>query len=208
MVHSKRSVAGGILVGLTVLVCASCGGGSSAPQSDLDAYATGSLKATMAANEAVAMAACKAYCAAQDNYRRTDYNKDGVLEYAQSLRGTDSLSETQPGRGDIALIDRSFAAADAASEAPTPKAGYYFKVLKAQGDHAPGGARSYVLNGHMTGGYALIAYPAEYDRTGKNSFLIDNTGAIYRKDYGAQTQAIAGRMTAFDPEGKDRVQGE
>src|ERR1700710_1510378 len=101
------------------------------------------LRSRMAANETAAVAACKAFATAEDIYRRTDYNKDGVLEYAQRLKGKDSLYETAPDAGDLALIDRSFANAEAGPGA-TPKAGYYFKVLKAQGAHVNGGARSYL----------------------------------------------------------------
>ena len=158
------------------------------------------LRSRMAANETAAVAACKAFCTAQDIYRRTDYNKDGVLEYAQALKGKDSLYENAPGQGDLALIDRSFANAEANTENAMPKAGYYFKVLKGQGPHAQGGARNYMANGHMTQGYAFVAYPAQYDGTGRNTFLVSHAGTIYQKDLGAQTQAIVEKMTEYDPD--------
>ena len=78
----------------------------------------------MAANETAAVAACKAFCTAEDIYRRTDYNKDGVLEYAQKLSGANSLYENTAGAGDIALVDRSFANAEGAPlSTAVPKAG-------------------------------------------------------------------------------------
>ncbi len=158
------------------------------------------LRSRMAANETAALAACKAYCTAQDIYRRTDYNKDGILEYAQALRGKESLYETTEGQGDVALIDRSFANAEGGPGNATPKAGYYFKVLKAQGASAAGGKRSYVTRDHMTLGYALVAYPAQYDGTARNTFLVSNAGTIYQKDMGPETHAIVEKMTEFDPD--------
>src|SRR4051812_35976348 len=70
------------------------------------------LRSRMAANETAAAAACKAYAEAQEIFRRTDYDKDGVLEYAQAMGGNNSLLERVAGSGDLALIDRSFAAAE------------------------------------------------------------------------------------------------
>src|ERR1035437_1735661 len=83
------------------------------------------LRSRMAANEVAAVAACKAFCTAEDIYRRTDYNKDGVLEYAQALSGANSLYTTVVA-GDISLIDASFANAEGAAQVATPKAGYVF----------------------------------------------------------------------------------
>src|SRR5882672_10756751 len=88
------------------------------------------LRSRMAANESAAVAACKAFATAENIYRRTDYNKDGVLEYAQHLIGDNSLFETTAGAGDVALIDRSFASAEGNPLAVNPKAGYVFGVLQ------------------------------------------------------------------------------
>src|ERR1700759_4873393 len=82
------------------------------------------LRSRMAANETAAIAACKSFATAEDIYRRTDYNKDGVLEYSQALSGANSLFETAAGAADISLIDASFAAAEGIPGAVTPKAGY------------------------------------------------------------------------------------
>ncbi|MCY3024673.1 MAG: von Willebrand factor type A domain-containing protein, partial [Planctomycetota bacterium] len=163
---------------------------------------SGLLRSRMAANNTAAAASCKAFAEAEEIYHRTDYNADGVLEYAQSLKGKNSLLEKTPGAGDMALVDRSFAAAEGPPSArPTPKAGYCFKVLTGQGPHAPGGARSYLDSaGHMTLGYALVAYPAKYDGTGRDCYIINNNGTTYQADLGPKTHAIVERMTAFDPD--------
>jgi subtilase family serine protease len=80
----------------------------------------------------------------------------------------------------------------------------YFR--KGQGPGAPGGKKSYVGDGkHMTIGYALVAYPAAYDNTGRNTFLINNTGTVYQCDLGPETHAIVKQMTEYDPKAADRV---
>src|SRR5476651_1307216 len=104
------------------------------------------LRSRMAANETSAIACCKSFCTAEDIYRRTDYNHDAVLEYAQALSGANSLFENTAGAGDIALIDRSFAKAEGLPLAATvtPKAGYVFQVMTSQAAGAPGGAHTYI----------------------------------------------------------------
>ncbi len=157
------------------------------------------LRSRMAANEAAAVAGCKMYAEAQDIYRRTDWDKDGVLEYAQSVTGDFSLFEKTAGAGDVALVDAAFAGASSGPGA-VPKAGYLFKVITAQGPKAPGGKKSYVADGNMTLGYALVAYPAKWDGTGRNTFLINNTGTVYQKDMGPETKQLVEALTEYNPD--------
>jgi hypothetical protein len=84
--------------------------------------------------------------------------------------------------------------------APLPFHGYLFRILTAQGPNAEGGARSYIVNGEMTGGFAFLAYPAEYRKTGVMSFLINRDGDLFQRDLGAQTTQIAESLRAFDPD--------
>jgi hypothetical protein len=147
-----------------------------------------------------AAASCKAYAEAQEIYRRTDYDGDGVLEYAQTLRGTNSLLERVSGAGDLALIDKTFANAEGPPGCVPPKYGYVFKVLTAQGPAATGGARNYISNGNMTLGYALVACPGVYDVTGRDTFMISNNGTIFQKDLGPDTPKIVWAMTEFNPD--------
>ena len=142
------------------------------------------LRSRMAANETAAVAACKAFATAEDIYRRTDYNKDGVLEYSQAISGANSLYENTAGAGDISLVDRSFALAEGAPLVATPKSGYVFNVLTAQGASASGGSRTFVAGGRMTLGYGLGATSNQYDGVGRNTFVISNAGTIYQKDQG------------------------
>jgi len=83
---------------------------------------------------------------------------------------------------------------------PTPFHGYFFRILKAQGSHAPGGAREYVKDGKMTGGFAIVAYPAEYRASGVMTFIVGPDGKVYQKDLGDGPSDVAKAMTAFDPD--------
>jgi hypothetical protein len=81
-----------------------------------------------------------------------------------------------------------------------PLWGYHFRVLKAQGAAAKGGARSYIANGEMSGGFALIAYPAEYGRGGIMTFIVNQDGVVYQKDLGEDTLKVAAGLQAYDPD--------
>jgi hypothetical protein len=83
---------------------------------------------------------------------------------------------------------------------PIPYQGYYFRVLKSQGPNASGGAMSYIQSGHMTAGFALIAWPATYDSSGIMTFLLDQDGVVFQKDLGANTSRVAAAVTRFDPD--------
>ena len=81
-----------------------------------------------------------------------------------------------------------------------PYQGYYFRILKGQGENAPGGAKDYLVKGKMTGGFALLAWPATYGISGIMTFLIDQDGVVFQKDLGEHTAASAGTITRFDPD--------
>jgi len=83
---------------------------------------------------------------------------------------------------------------------PEPFHGYYFKILKAQGEHAKGGAFDYVADGKMVLGFALVAYPAKYGASGIMTFIVNQEGVIYEKDLGEDTAAAAAAITTFDPD--------
>jgi hypothetical protein len=151
-----------------------------------------------------------AYVEAQREYYRQDHNGDGVLEYAQKLRSSPGTQdglwwEGQPGRraGPIAGLVES-----ALEEGYVPAKegqlvvyrGYYYKPLKAQGAHASGGARDYVVGGKMTGGFGLVAFPVRYGISGVMTFLVNQDGVIYQKDLGPKTVEVGRRMASFDPD--------
>jgi hypothetical protein len=81
-----------------------------------------------------------------------------------------------------------------------PFSGYMFRILTSQGKHAPGGAKNYVVDGMMTGGFAFVAYPAEYRSSGVMTFIVGQSGTIFEKDLGPNTTKLAETMTAYDPD--------
>jgi hypothetical protein len=83
---------------------------------------------------------------------------------------------------------------------PRPLHGYYFKILTGQGRAASGGARSYMVKGEMSGGFALVAWPAQYDATGVMTFIVNQDGIVRERDLGPQTDAIARKMTVYNPD--------
>ena len=86
------------------------------------------------------------------------------------------------------------------TEKPLPYHGYIYRLLTAQGPAAPGGARSYLKDGQLTSGFAVIAYPVEYESSGVATFIVNQDGVVYQKDLGAKTSAIATKITTFDPD--------
>jgi hypothetical protein len=158
-------------------------------------------------DELSAIDACHGYVEAQLEYALKDHNDDGYLEFAQRIFSTpgkkDGLYWNNDTGDDLSPLGPFFAdAAEAVArgEKPEPFSGYYFRILKAQGEHAKGGARDYVVDGHMIGGFALVAWPAEYGKSGARTFLVNQVGVVYEKDLGSDSEAVAKAMTAFDPD--------
>jgi len=81
-----------------------------------------------------------------------------------------------------------------------PFNGYMFRILTSQGRHAPGGAKNYIVDGKMSAGFAIVAYPVEYSSSGVMTFIVDESGTIYEKDLGPNTTKLAQAMTAYDPD--------
>jgi hypothetical protein len=162
-------------------------------------------------NELNTIQVCLAYVDAQREYAMKDQDGDGLLAYAQKVWSTkgkkDGLYwETKEGEEQSPLGP---GAARAVAEGYTPRKpgdkplpfhGYYYKILKAQGKNAPGGAYDYVVKGKMIGGFAMVAYPAEYGASGVMTFIVNHDGVVYEKDLGAETGKIASAMTKYDPD--------
>jgi hypothetical protein len=81
-----------------------------------------------------------------------------------------------------------------------PFNGYYFRILTGQGKDAPGGAKSYIVDGNMVGGFAFVAYPAEYRSSGVMTFIVNESGVVYEKDLGPNTTTVATTMTGYNPD--------
>lgn len=164
-------------------------------------------------NELVAIDVCRGYVEAQMEFASHDRDANGVLEYARKLVSTPGKQDGlyTEGASDN-LVPQDFAAAVDGAQANgkvAPYHGYYFRILTEQGPDAPGGAHSYVVNGKMIGGFALIAYPAEYGVSGIKSFIVNQDGIVYERDLGPSTRALARQTMAFNP-GKawEAVRGE
>jgi hypothetical protein len=162
-------------------------------------------------NELSIIKSCEAYVDAQQEYALKDNDGDGLFEYAQKFISTpgkkDGLYwETKEGEE---LSPLGPIAADAAKEGygkkpmssrGNPYHGYHFKILKAQGKNAPGGAYDYVVNGNMIGGFALVAWPAQYGNSGVMTFLVSHTGVVYEKNLGKNTAKTVEAMKLFNPD--------
>jgi hypothetical protein len=147
---------------------------------------------------------------AQREYYSQDHDGDGVFEYARKFKSS-------PGQHDGLYWERK------AGEAPSPVSGlveaflkegygpakegrlwvyrgYFYKLLAAQGAHAPGGANDYIVNGKMTGGFAMVAFPVRYRISGVLTFMVNQEAVVYQKDLGPKTVALGKEMTLFNPD--------
>ena len=159
-------------------------------------------------NELDAIQSCLAYVDAQNEYAEKDRTGAGMNTYAQRII-------SQPGKKDGLywptaqgedesplgeLVAQATRQGYRVGAARTPYRGYYFKILTKQGSSADGGTLDYMVQGKMIGGFALVAYPAEYRNSGVMTFLVNHSGTIFQKDLGSSTQSLAERMTSFNPD--------
>src|SRR5205085_8072899 len=93
-----------------------------------------------------------------------------------------------------------FTTTDPNQNEPQPFHGYLFKILTQQSSHAPGGKFDYIVNGNMILGFALIAWPAEYGSSGVMTFIVNQQGRVYQKDFGKDSAEIVAKMHAYDPD--------
>jgi hypothetical protein len=162
-------------------------------------------------NELAVIQSCRAYVAAQRRYAERGHDGKPAGLYASAVR-------SDPGRqnglywaakrgepisplGDLlAQAAEGHSLEGAKQGQPTPFHGYYFKILTAQGPAAAGGAKDYVVKGLMSGGFALVAWPAQHDATGVMTFMVNQDGIVHEKDLGPETDAAARRITLYDPD--------
>jgi hypothetical protein len=131
---------------------------------------------------------------------------EGVGVYAQRIVSSPGKKDGLYWPSDSKDSPLGELAADASAEGykagsePQPYHGYYYRILTQQGQSAPGGALSYVVKGKMIGGFALVAYPADYGNSGVMTFMVNHAGTVYEKDLGENTAARVKSMTSFDPD--------
>jgi hypothetical protein len=163
-------------------------------------------------NERLTIAACQTLIDGQAEYFERDPNGSGVKHYAQKLMSSpgqkDGLYWPVTGNEDPPPIGPVFAEAAHRKDEkgqPVPFNGYKFKLLTSQGAGAPGGAMDYLQDGKLTKGWAAVAWPAEYDRTGVMSFMFGSDGMIYQKDLGDDGDLEIAAINAYDPSGWAQV---
>jgi hypothetical protein len=155
-------------------------------------------------NELDTIQVCLGYVEAQQTYAETDWDGNGVLEFAKKIASTEGKKDGLFWPGEDSPVAANFAKAAAQGYGP-PSAGkgyhgYHYKVLLAQGPEATSGAQDYVAHGLVIGGFALAAWPVEYGVSGIMTFIVNQDGVVYQKDLGPQTAALAKAITKFNPD--------
>jgi hypothetical protein len=163
-------------------------------------------------NELDAIQVCLAYVDAQQEYAmKKGRQGNGLLEYAEKFVSApgahDGLyweakeGEEQSPMGPLfaAARETGYGGEPLGGES-APYHGYFYRILKAQGKDAPGGARDYAVGDKMIGGFAIVAYPAKYGSSGVMTFIVNQDGVVYQKDLGKETKQAALAMNAFDPD--------
>jgi DUF2950 family protein len=156
-------------------------------------------------NEMSAIRVCQEAVAAQKEYYSTQHN-----EYAQSIFSDEGQhnglywkaaeGEPQSPIGPLVAAAVAEGYAKGRNGPPTPYHGYLYHILTRQGKNAPGGAKSFIVDGKMTGGFAFVAYPAEYRSSGVMTFTVGVDGAVYQKDLGKKTEVLGKAIKEFNPD--------
>jgi hypothetical protein len=180
---------------------------------DTKAGAQEILNRRVGRNELNAIEVCRSYVQAQRDYAADREAERKPMEYAQKfisgpglhdglywpVRAGEKESPIGPQMAS-ARAEGYGSADDHEKDQHAPYHGYYYKILTRQGVATPGGARDYVVDGHMTGGFALIAFPAKYGDSGVTTFVINQDGIVYEKDLGPDTATVAPAITEFNPD--------
>jgi hypothetical protein len=157
-------------------------------------------------NELSAIDVLNAMNVAQGEYFTQPHNGVKAHTYAQKFASDEGKQNglywhAAEGESDSPLGPfAAFATGEGYANFSQPYHGYFFRMLTSQGPEAKGGAKNYIVDGHMIGGFAALAYPAEYGNSGVMSFLINQDGGVFQKDLGADTATVAKAMSSFDPD--------
>jgi len=146
---------------------------------------------------------------AQREYALKNISKEDIPEYAQKFMSDPGKKnglywETKEGEEPSplgpAIAQAKKEGYKKSGDEPSPLHGYYFRMLKKQGEHAPEGAFDYIVKGKMTGGFAVVAFPAKYGNSGIMTFIVNQDGVVYQKDLGKNTSKAAMAIKSFDPD--------
>ncbi len=160
-------------------------------------------------NELAAIGTCRTYVAAQGRYARQGHDGKPAGLFATTFRSDPdkhnglywpaARNQPQSPLGDLVAQASVDSRSLGDRERPLPFYGYYFRILTAQGPAASGGAKSYLVNGEMSGGFSLVAWPATYDASGVMTFVVNQGGIVYQKDLGPETESAVAGITTYDP---------
>ena len=181
---------------------------------DTEAGKEETLNRRIGENELTAILVCRTYVKAQREYVLKDWDGDGIFAYAQKLRSDkgrrNGLFWRSAQGQELSPLGELVAQAwhegykkkrKAFKETePSPFHGYYFKILTGQGKNVPGGAYSYLVNGNMVGGFALLAFPANWEKSGVMTFVVNQQGKVYEKNLGPDTEKIVQKMKLYNPD--------
>ena len=155
-------------------------------------------------NEMSAIRVCQELVAAQKEYRSAQKSEYAAKIFSDKGQNNGLYWEVPEGgpQSPIGpLVAWAVAEENARNrgEAPVPFRGYYFEILNRQGKNAPGGAKSYITSGKMSGGFAFVAYPAEYRSSGVMTFIVGEDGVVFENDLGRKTESLAKSIKEFNP---------
>ena len=165
-------------------------------------------------NELAAIQVARAYVDAQMEYAQKDRNGNGVLEYARVMASSPGKMDglywaTRDGAEESPLGPHlARAAAKHGLKQPGSYYGYRYRILTAQGPDAPGGARDYIVDKKMTGGFGLLLWPNNYGHSGVMSFMVSQDGQVYEKNLGTNTATQAAGIKTFNPDASWRKVGD
>jgi Protein of unknown function (DUF2950) len=158
--------------------------------------------------ELTAIAACLATADAQQQYFSQAHDGDNTKQFAQrfvsdegkqdGLYWNAAAGQAASPLGDLGDFAKAIGYKNSGDK-PQPFNGYYFRILTKQGDKAQGGAKDYIVNGKMTGGFGILAYPVDYRNSGIMTFVIGKDGTVYQKDLGEKTADVAATMAEYNP---------
>jgi hypothetical protein len=168
------------------------------------------LNRRIGSNELHTIATLSAIIDAQYEYAAADPMGEGIRQYAQHIGSSDDrrdglywpveAGEAESPLGPLVAEAVAEGYGEGEQDTPAPYHGYFYRLLTAQGPQAPGGAKSYLKDGRLTGGFALLAYPAVYGNSGVMTFLTNHRGLIFQKDLGPETGEVAAEIEVYDPD--------
>jgi hypothetical protein len=157
------------------------------------------VKRRIGENELTAIGAMHAYQDAQRQYAAAPRDGTEVRQFARKFQSSPGKHDGLYWPADTEKGEEPSPAGPEIKDPGTSHAGYHFKILTAQGEAAPAGKYDYVINGHFIGGFALIAWPAEYGKTGVMTFIVNHYGDVYERDLGPETSKLAAEITEYNP---------